>query len=77
MDLTSFRDNDLLAIAVVASASAAFIVWRWTQTRSMKRLPPGPPLEPIFGGARAMPPDSQWKTFAEWSKTWGASSLTR
>lgn len=42
-------------------------------------LPPSPPSDPIIGNARVMPLEYAWKTFASWSKTYGAFlvSLTR
>ena len=63
-------DSSRLFVAVAATTVfAALLAMRRRRLRS--KLPPGPPLEPIIGGFRAMPSTHQWKTFAEWSQKWG------
>ena len=37
-----------------------------------RRLPPGPPADPIIGHARKIPLDEPYRTYAEWGKQYGA-----
>ena len=62
------------ASAVIAAAVFVGLIALGSR-RSRRRMPPGPPLDPIIGGLRIMPSTHQWLTFSEWSKRWGAGAI--
>lgn len=63
----------LLSGAAVATVFIALLAMKHRQLR--KKLPPGPPLDPIIGGLRSMPSQYIYLTFADWSKKWGTFSV--
>ncbi len=54
----------------------AFCKWLRLAKHSLAvRLPPGPQAIPVLGNVHQLPSDYQEKTFAEWTKQYGASAL--
>ena len=55
----------------------ALIALQWLKKRSKSGLPlpPGPKGYPIIGNMLDVPSIMPWKTFQQWSKTYGSNSL--
>ncbi|KAH8114941.1 cytochrome P450 [Phellopilus nigrolimitatus] len=82
MTLTLF--DDIAAIKLAISSHIGFsllalaicvLTLSWISSKksqnSRHNFFPGPPAEPILGHLRIMPTEFQWRTFADWGKTFG------
>src|SRR5262245_29904407 len=50
---------------------ALFPLWRRLFSHKPLPLPPGPKPWPVIGNFLDFPPTNPWRTYAQWSKTYG------
>ncbi|KAI5122653.1 hypothetical protein M0805_007915 [Coniferiporia weirii] len=63
--------DSAVTISLAVFAAATFVMKQVLLPSKAGNLPPSPPSDPIIGNARFMPLEFAWKTFADWSKTYG------
>jgi hypothetical protein len=59
-------------VAATTLLVVGYLLFKRSQTT--RKLPPGPPAEPILGHLRIFPKTDPGKTFYEWSKLYGKLS---
>ncbi|KAH8114929.1 cytochrome P450 [Phellopilus nigrolimitatus] len=62
--------DSAVTVSLVVLATTFFVKQVLLAPKAVK-LPPSPPSDPIIGNARSMPLEFAYKTFGEWTKTYG------
>ena len=61
------------AVILGAFALGIIVVYLFLRIKRSRRLPPGPPADPLIGHLRVLPREDPHHTYYEWSKLYGTS----